>query len=110
MIDIIVDAHNSIQDDAIKKYGYLFSKKKFYSEISQDFEFIDKTDAYVGKGYTIKVNLGGDEYKVAPRKERMNFEGNYSYSTYVIPPYGEEVRIDGKGFTKKLIDLLDKSV
>jgi hypothetical protein len=74
-----------------------------------DFELVNKTDAYVGKGYTIKVNLGGEECKVLPRKERIGIEGAYNYVTYVIPPDGEKIVIRGNGFTKKLLNLIDKS-
>jgi hypothetical protein len=76
---------------------------------SGDFEFVDKTDAYVGKGYTIKVNLGGEEYTVVPRKERIGIEGAYNYVTYVTTPDGEKLNIQGNGFAKKLLNLLDKS-
>jgi hypothetical protein len=76
---------------------------------SGDFELVNKTDAYVGKGYTIKVNLGGEECKVLPRKERIGIEGAYNYVTYVIPPDGEKIVIRGNGFAKKLLNLLDKS-
>lgn len=74
-----------------------------------DFRALDMTDSFWGRGFTIIVNLGGEDYKVSPRKETVNLEGGSNYITRITAPDGQKVVIGAKGFTKKLIDLISKS-
>ena len=74
---------------------------------SGDFEFVNKTDGFVGKGFTIKVKLEDGEYRVSPKKVRLGVEGPHTTSTYVTTPDGERIEISGKGFGSKLIKLID---
>ena len=61
------------------------------------------------KGHKIKVSLGDGDYIVKVMKERSNpVSGTITY-TNVTTPDGEVVNILAKGFTNKLIDLIDNS-
>ena len=75
-----------------------------------DFEIENKTDGYVGKGFTIKIDLEDGEYKVQPRKERRGVATDiYDLYTIIETPSGEKIHINAKGYTNKLIDLINTS-
>jgi hypothetical protein len=90
-------------------------EKKLATEImnkveSGDFEIENKTDGYVGKGFTIKIVLEDGEYKVQPRKERRGVATDiYDSYTIIETPNGEKKHINAKGYTNKLIDLINPS-
>lgn len=80
-----------------------------------EFEFVKSWDGFRGKGYSINVELHGEEYWVRPQKELIGTEGPRVYKTYVTTPSGEIFPIQASGFTKKLMELLknhpdDKSI
>lgn len=64
-----------VQKEAIKKYGSDFSTSKFYSEISQDFSFVNKVNEILKK-YMIEI-----EYY--PRSK--DFRGSWIVDTIYIP-------------------------
>ena len=76
-----------------------------------DYEVLD---TYTGshmrpKGHKIKVSLGDGDYIVKVMTERNNpISGSITY-TNVTTPDGEDVKILAKGFTNKLIDLINNS-
>jgi hypothetical protein len=76
-----------------------------------DYEVLD---TYTGshmrpKGHKIKVSLGDGDYIVKIAQERRNpVSGTMTY-TNVTTPDGEDINILAKGFTNKLIDLIDDS-
>jgi hypothetical protein len=75
-----------------------------------DFEIENKTDGYVGKGFTIKIDLEGGEYKVQLRKERRGVATDiYDLYTIIETPSGQKMHINAKEYTKKLIDLINSS-
>lgn len=71
---------------------------------SGDYEVLDK----YGSGAKIKVNLPDGEYIVRPKKYKIGIEGGTITSTFVEKPNGEKVEISGKGFSKKLLELIGK--
>ena len=73
---------------------------------SGEYEKVGNTDGIVGRGKTIKVNLEDGEYIVSPRKERVALTNSFITSTMVKTPSGDRFMIPGKGFAKKLMELI----
>lgn len=72
-----------------------------------EFEFVKSWDSFRGKGYSINVELHGEEYNVRPQQELIgNIDGQRIYRTYVKTQNGEISPIQASGFTKKLMELI----
>jgi hypothetical protein len=71
-----------------------------------EYEKVGDTDGIFGRGKTIKVNLEDGEYIVSPRKERVALSNSFIISTMVKTPSGDRFMIPGKGFAKKLMELI----
>ena len=77
---------------------------------SGEYEKVGDTDGIVGRGKTIKVNLEDGEYIVSPRKERVALSNSFITSTMVKTPSGDRFMIPGKGFAKKLMELIKRVI
>jgi hypothetical protein len=84
----------------------VLAHKILYKVENGEYEKVENTDGFYGRGKTIKVNLEDGEYIVSPRKERVALTNSFITSTMIKNPNGDRFMIPGKGFARKLMELI----
>lgn len=74
-----------------------------------DYEILESYSSFVKpKGHEIRVTLNDGDYIVKIKKEMINMDASMTY-TNITTPDGEQINILAKGYTNKLIKLIDRS-